>query len=291
MLAKLLNPGDVDRLMTPQLIVGWVKRVLEAPEAVEAPRTSVEYKGSWLGAMVASGFGRHVVKIVGVYPQNPERGLSLIRGILLSIDSSTGEEVLRAPAEEPTGWRTAAASALALGLMGFKGGGVLGVIGAGVQARYHIEVLTSIYTFERLLVHSRTEAKARKLASRYGGRVADRVELLRSSDVVVAATTSQRPVVTRELKIGSWVVSVGAPKPVREIDDVVLARALCVVTDSPIAAQESDDAARAPRLVTLRSLITGREQCIQGDYRVYKSVGTPLLDLAAALALEDALKN
>jgi alanine dehydrogenase len=288
-IAASLGPGDADRLLTPGLVVGWVERVLSSGDAVEAPRVSLESGGSWLGLMAASGFGRHVVKVVGVYPGNPPRGLPLVRGILVSIDSETGDTVLWAPAEEPTGWRTAAASALALKLMGYRGGGVLGVIGAGVQARYHLRVLTELYSPEEVLVNSRRRWGAEELAREYGGRYAELDSLLSRSDVVVAATNSREPVVRGDLKSGAFIVSVGAPRPVREISDEILEKAGCVLTDSPIAAEESDDAARARELVTLREALRGRE-CRQGEYRVYKSVGTPLLDLAAALALEEALR-
>ncbi len=286
-----LSGAEVDGLLSPRLIVGWVERVLGG-DTVEAPRSSLEARGSWLGVMAASGYGRHVVKVVGVYPGNPGRGLPLVRGLLLSIDSETGEVLMEMPAEEPTGWRTAAASALALRLLGFKGGGVLGVIGAGVQARYHLRVLTGLYEFDGVLVYSRTPSRAERLAGEYGGRVASGLgELLRSSDVIVAATTSKEPVVTEEARPGSFIVSVGAPRPVREISDEVLARAGCVLVDSPIASEESEDAARAPRTATLREVLRGEAECRPGDYRVYKSVGTPLLDLAAALAIEEALKS
>ncbi|MCE4610531.1 MAG: hypothetical protein F7B17_00995 [Desulfurococcales archaeon] len=291
MRVKVLEAGVVDGLLTPRLMVEWVEKVLKDPSATEAPRASLEAGGSWLGVMAASGFGRHVVKVVGVYPENPGRGLPLVRGLLLSIDSSTGDRVFEAPAEEPTGWRTAAASALALKLLGFSGGGVLGVIGAGVQARYHLKVLTGLYGFDGVLVYSRTPRKAEALAREYGGRAVSLGEVLRGSDVIVAATTSTEPVVTGEARRGSYIVSVGAPKPVREVSDEVLQAAGCVLVDSPIAPEESEDAARAPKTATLREVLQGKAECRPGDYKVYKSVGTPLLDLAAALAIEEAIKS
>ncbi|MEB3852232.1 MAG: ornithine cyclodeaminase family protein [Desulfurococcales archaeon] len=289
----LLYPGDVDRLLTPRLAVSWVERVLSSPEAVEAPRASLEYKGGWLGVMAAAGYGRQAAKIVGVYPGNPARGLPLVRGVLVLLDSDSGEPVLVAPAEEATGWRTAAATAVALRLLGYRGGGVLGIVGAGVQGRYHAMLLSSIYKPGEILVYSRTRSRAEALASSLGGRAAGSLaELLAASDVVVLATTSEAPLASASnTRRGALVASVGAPRPVRELSDDLLAEAGCVLVDSPIAHLESDDAARAPRRVTLAEALQGRAECRPGGFRVYKSVGTPLLDLAAALAIEEALAS
>ena len=287
---QVLEGKAVDELLNPRLMVETVKKVL-AGDAEEAPRASINYQGSWLGLMAAAGFGRFAVKVVGVYPGNVERELPLVRGVLILFDSSTGDRILQAPAEQPTGWRTAAATAVGLELLGYKGGGVLGVIGAGVQARYHLRVLTDLYSPSEILVASRRRERAESLASEYGGRAESLETLLEESDVIVAATTSTEPVVTERARRGAYIASVGAPRPVREISDEVLKRAGCVLVDSPIASEESDDAARARSTATLREVLRGERECKPLDYKVYKSVGTPLLDLAAALALEHATRG
>ncbi|MCE4604160.1 MAG: ornithine cyclodeaminase family protein [Aeropyrum sp.] len=273
----------VERLdPSPHDIVDELESTLKS-DYTEAPRTSLSRQGLWVGAMITEGRGFIAAKIVGVFPENPARGLPLVRGRLLLLDAETGERLLEWPAEDPTAWRTAAATALALKHLGFKGGGVLGIIGAGVQARVHAQFLTHLFGFDEVLVASRTWEKARALASLYGGMAVERRELLSKSDVVVAATTSNEPVVEGELlKSGAYVASVGAPRPVRELDDKVKSRARCVVVDSPIAGEESDDA-RGVESILLSDLVRGGASCGFGDIRVYKSVGTPVLDLAAAI--------
>ncbi len=253
----------------------------------------MEHRGSWVAVMLAAGQGYFAVKVVGVYPGNPARGLPLVRGRLMLFDANTGSLLLEAPAEQPTGWRTAAASALALRLMGFRGGGTLGVIGAGVQASYHVRLLTQVFAFDRLLVYSRTRARAERLAALYGGRYADLEQLLRSSTVVVAATTSRTPVVKGALlRSGAYVVSVGAPRPVRELDDDVIRRARCVVVDTREGVlSESDDVPGWARVVELAELLRGARCEGEGDVAVYKSVGTASLDLAVAMHLYERARS
>ena len=283
----------IDRIVDPRGLIDLIREVLLDAESVEAPRTSLEHRGTWFGVMPAAGRGFYSVKIVGVYPGNPARGLPLVRGRVLLVDSSTGEVLLEAEAEALTGWRTASATALALGLLG-RPGGVLGVIGSGVQAHYHVRVLQSLYDFSELLVYSRSRAKAEGFASKHGGVYVSLDTLLSRSDVVVAATTSTDPVVAGELvKSGALVASVGAPKPVRELDREVLRRAGCILVDTPRVVDESGDVAGdligELRIVDLRSALKGAG-CRWKEVGVYKSVGTPILDLAAAIHVYERLK-
>ena len=173
---------------------------------------------------------------------------------------------------------------------------MLGVIGAGVQARYHLEVLTRLYDYTRILVYSRGRARAEDLARRYNGSFASLDEVLRESDVIVAATTATEPVVHGSILGDNVVVaSVGAPKPVRELDRETLSRASCILIDTPMVLEESGDVtpetAPSHKLAELRGLLKGEEKCPGGGVRIYKSVGRPLFDLAAAILLHDRLEH
>jgi alanine dehydrogenase len=290
---RFLDSREVDRLVEPEELMEQVAESLMAAEA--PPRAVVTHSGSWFAAMPAAGGGFFVAKLVGVYPRNPRRGLPLVRGVLVVIDAETGETVLEADASAATGWRTAAATALALRSLGARRGSVVGIVGAGVQAEYHARVLRRLLEPGELLVYSRTRKRALGLALRHGGLVAESlVGLLRRSDVVVAVTSSTSPVVLGEhLAGGAIVASVGAPAPVRELDFSTLLRARCVVADTVegVAEEAGDVDPSMVELVGLGELLAGRRRCIGGDVAVYKSVGTALLDHAIGVHLVRRLSS
>ncbi len=291
-LKHILTGKQVDELVEPLQLIDGIERLLKA--GFTAPRRlAVTHRGSWIGVMLAVSQGYFAVKVVGVYPDNVSRGLPLVRGILNLFDANSGEVLLTAPAEEATGWRTAAASALALRLMGYHGGGTLGVIGAGVQAEYHVRVIGKVFGYDELLVYSRTREKAERLAARHGGSYAELEELLAKSDVVVAATTSRTPVVKGKLlRRGAYVVSVGAPRPVKELDEDVVKRAGCVLVDTREGVMaESDDVPGWARVVELAELVRGETECRFNEIAVYKSVGTAVFDLAIAIHLYERLRS
>ncbi len=282
-----LGAGDVDSLVEPEELVEDVARILSSSEAVAPLRASMSYRGAWFAAMPAAGGGFFAVKLVGVYPGNPGRGLPLVRGLLLLFDAETGEPLLEADAGAATGWRTAAATALALRLMGGDRG-VLGVVGAGVQAEYHLRVLSRVARFNGFLVYSRRPWRTAALARRYGADVVDSLpRLVRVSDTLVLATTSTRPLVDAPEALGKAVASVGAPRPVRELGRGLLVAARCVVADTVegVASEAGEYEPGLFELVGLGDLAAGRRRCRWGGARLYKSVGTALLDLAIALHL------
>jgi len=280
-----LEDDDVNSLVRVPGLMDSIREVLLSD--VEAPnRLHLTYGTTWYGVMPAAGLGYISTKLVGVYPENAARGDPLVRGVLVLLDASTGEPLLLADATTATAWRTAAASMLALDVMGAPSGAVVGIIGAGVQARYHALALKQVYEPSRILVASRTRSRAQELAMTVGGEAVDLETLHRESEIVIATTNSTEPVVRGGLlREGAYVVSVGAPRPVRELDEEVKRRARCLLADTREGVlAESDDAAGFDDIVELREALQGRK-CRWGDIRVYKSVGTALFDHAIAVYL------
>jgi len=264
---------DVDRLVDPAALVEDIAAALRAGGRV-LPRRALEFGGVWFAPMAAYVEGMGIgAKLVGIYPE----ARPSVRALAVLIDARSGEPLAVADGTRLTGWRTAAASALAAKLLGARADFV-GVIGAGVQAEYHIRVFREVLKPSRIAVYSRS--RAAELASRLGVEVAGLEDVLRA-DVVVAATNSREPVVRgASLAPGSLVISVGAPRPVRELDDAVRARAKCAVVDSPEAPEETDDVAGL-ELVPLGDLVSGRGLCRRGEIALYKSVGYAPFDVAA----------
>lgn len=286
----LLSGMEVSALVDPRGLVRAIERVLLSSSKPPA-RVAVEHLGSWLGVMPAAGEGYYAVKVVGVFPEAPKVGLPLVRGTLFLIDPVRGDILLEADAAAATAWRTAAATALALKTLGYRNG-VLGIVGAGVQGEHHARVIGEVLGFTELLVNSRDPSKAESLARKLGGRTASIKEIHERADAVVAATTSRQPVVMGEwLRPGTLVASVGAPKPVRELDEAAVRRSRCLLVDTEEGVRgESEEWRAASSLLELSRALKG-ESCDWGDVKVYKSVGYALFDLAIALHLYERLKE
>jgi alanine dehydrogenase len=276
----LLLP-NIDTLVDPAEAVETIKKAYFA-DAVFLPRQALTVGETWFAPMVGyTAEAGIAVKLVGIYP----KGVPRVKAVVLVFDPERGTPLALINGTQLTGWRTAAASAVAAKAMGAEPKEV-GVVGAGLQAEYHLRVFKALYPNARFKVFNVAEEKARDLARRYGATAAAIGEVLQS-DLIISATASRAPVV-KGVKDGAAVLSIGAPRPVRELDDEVKRRAGCMLVDNPHAAEESDDV--GDRWVYIGDYLRGAE-CRFGEVKVYKSVGNPLFDVSMAhYVLERAKK-
>ena len=272
---------NIDSLVDPAEAVEAIKKAYFA-DAVFLPRQALTVGETWfapmVGYMAEAGIA---VKLVGIYP----KGVPRVKAVVLVFDPERGTPLALINGTQLTGWRTAAASAVAAKAMGAEPKEV-GIIGAGLQGEYHLRVFRSLYPNARFKVFDVAEERAREVAWRHGAVAVSLAEAL-GSDLVISVTTSRSPVV-RGVRSGAVVISVGAPRPVRELDDEVKRRAGCMLVDNPHAAEESDDV--GDRWVYIGDYLRGAE-CRFGEVKVYKSVGNPLFDVSMAhYVLERAKK-
>jgi alanine dehydrogenase len=274
----VISREEVDSIVDPEELVKDIKMIyLSSYMAFE--RVSSIINDTWVGVMrgylKSLGF---LVKVVGVYPRASPR----VKGVVIVIDIESGDIRAIIDGYSLTGWRTACASALAHEIMGGRRIETLGIIGAGTQARYHLAVFSRLFRIERILVSARTPDKAYSLSREYGAEISGLEDLNRKSTTIIAATNSTEPVVRGDLLVeGSIVISVGAPKPVRELDKRVSERAGCALVDTRKGVLEESEDAEGIELVELSEALRGRE-CRFKEIKLYKSVGTSVLDMAGA---------
>lgn len=276
----LLLP-NIDPLVDPAEAVEAIKKAYFA-DAVFLPRQALTVGETWFASMVGyTAEAGIAVKLVGIYP----KGVPRVKAVVLVFDPERGTPLALINGTQLTGWRTAAASAVAAKAIGAEPKEV-GIIGAGLQAEYHLRVFKSLYPNARFKIFNVAEERAREVAQRHGAVAASLAETL-GSDLVISTTASRSPVV-KGVRSGAVVISVGAPRPVRELDDEVKRRAGCMLVDNPHAAEESDDV--GDRWVYIGDYLRGAE-CRFGEVKVYKSVGNPLFDVSMAhYVLERAKK-
>src|SRR4030095_2155533 len=115
-----------------------------------------EHQG-FFGVMPAYG-GALGAKLVTFYPNN--RGVPSHHAMILLFRPETGEPLVTMDGRLITEMRTAAVSAVASKLLARPDASVLGILGAGVQARSHLEALRLVRPFREVRVWSPRSAGA-----------------------------------------------------------------------------------------------------------------------------------
>jgi len=232
------------------------------------------------------------LKVVCIFPGNPARGLDAHQGAVVLFDGETGEVRAIVNASAITAIRTAAISAAATRALAREDARTLAILGAGVQAKSHLEALRTLHDWERILVWSRTREHAEQL----GVEVADTAEeALRDADVVCTTTTAREPVVRRPwLKEGAHVNAVGSSIPTtRELDTATMADAALFVDRRESTLNEAGDylfpageGAIGPEHIRaeLGEVLAGSAEGRRSpdELTVFKSLGLAVEDLACA---------
>lgn len=283
----MLRPADVIEVIGR----AFVDPPIAPPRAV-AETDEAEGTRAVLAMPAVRRGGLATVKVVTVVT-GPSSALS---SHLLAFDTR-GALLAVVEAHRLTALRTAAASVLAAKALGAGDRRHLTVLGAGRQARAHVEAYASAMTLDRVTVWARRREAARELAE-FAAQFAPSVRIGHSSveaaqeaDIVICATPSRAPIVSGDrIAAGAHVDLVGGFRPdMREADDALMARA-AIVTDTPAALSEAGDLVQAiasgaiPRddVLLLGDVLAGRVKVPAREVTVFKSVGHAALDLVAA---------
>jgi len=255
---------------------------------IAPPRLSFNIGSDWWGVMPGYVGGGVTVKVVGVHPGNAGIGLPTVTATAAYFDER-GSLVALIDGEALTGIRTAAATAIGARVVNAPTSS-LGIVGTGVEARYHLLLLREALRPRRVLVWGRRMDKARTLAEEFGGEAVELSDLL-SSDIIVLTTSSTSPIVEDVPRGRRHVASIGAPRPVVELGRKLIERVGCVLVDTRNAINEAGEDLRGVKLVELGEALRG-VKCEVSDASIYKGVGFAVLDAAAAdFIVESALRH
>ncbi|MCU0814553.1 MAG: ornithine cyclodeaminase family protein [Burkholderiaceae bacterium] len=267
--------------------------------------------GSTLTSLIMPAWtARHYgIKTVNVAPSNAARGLPGLYAAYLLFDAVTGEPLALMDGSVITARRTAAASALAASWLARADAKHLLVVGAGAVARLLPAAYRVVRPIEHVGVWARNPEAARRLAAQWRGEGFDAVAVddleaaARQADVVSCATLATAPIVRgRWLRAGSHLDLIGSFTPaMREADDDAFAGA-AIFVDTDEALRKSGELIEpmargvfAPTDVrgTLAALARGQVagRASPAERTVFKSVGTALEDLAAAMLVLDACSH
>jgi len=241
------------------------------------------------------------VKVINMSPANAGRGLPGLHASYLLHDAVTGVPLCVMDGDELTLRRTAAASALAASYLARQDARSLLVVGAGRVAALLPQAYRAVRDIQHVRVWARRDDEAQRLVQLWQSQgfeaqaVRDVPSAAQAADIVSCATLATEPVVQGAcLQPGSHLDLIGSFTPaMREADDACFEDAALFV-DTPEALKKSGDLlgplargvitaddVRADLAALCRGHTSGRET--QHERTVFKSVGTALEDLAAAM--------
>lgn len=252
---------------------------------------------SYLGGIQSVG-----VKVIAAFPSNYGTEYDTHQGIVVLFDTEHG--LLRAIVDGTavTAIRTAAVSGLATRLLARPDAGDLAIIGAGTQARTHLEAMLAVRPIRRVRVFSLPLEGAQAFAERESRRHGVPVEVMESAraavegaDIICTVTTAHEPVVLGEwIAAGAHINAVGAFTPkTRELDTAAVVRSRLYVDRRESTLNEageflipkSEGVIGDDHIVgELGELLLGRIPGRQSPEQVtlFKSLGIAVEDLASA---------
>jgi ornithine cyclodeaminase len=306
----ILNEEDVQRLLPMNECIEVMERafVALARGEVEQPLRTIFRPPHVKGVMALMPTFRggetplFGLKAICVFPGNAAMGKDAHQGSVILFDGATGELRAIANASAITAIRTAAVSGLATRVLAKPDASNLAIIGAGIQARAHLEAIACVRKLHRVLVAANRKESAERFAQAMKSHVDCEVEpvgspeeAVREADIVVTATTSREPVVHHEwLSPGTHINAVGTFSPrARELDTATMASSAIFVDRRESAFNEAGDylIAAGEGAIGPESILAELGEVLIGahpgrrssdEITVFKSLGLAMEDLAAA---------
>ena len=243
------------------------------------------------------------IKTGSMYRDNPAKhGLPGIILYVLLYDPTNGSLLALMGGNHLTAMRTAAVCGVASKYLARDNSQVLGLFGAGVEARTQVLAIHEVRPLKKIKVFDPVPGKAAILAKEMA--VATGLEILAvddpreaviGCDVVSATTNATTPVFEGNwLEEGTHVNAIGSHSPdVQELDSDTVARAVVVVDSKEAVLAEAGDLIvplKEGRIsedhisAELGELITGEKEgrSSENEITLFKSVGLALQDAAAA---------
>jgi ornithine cyclodeaminase/alanine dehydrogenase-like protein (mu-crystallin family) len=305
----LLTEDDVRRLLTMQVALDSVEaglRKLALDEAENVPRMRCRTDHVMLHTMSAAAKG---IGYLGYKSYTTsKRGARFHVGLF---DGRSGELVAVIEADYLGQVRTGAASGVATKYLANPQAALVGLYGAGKQARTQLQAVCAVRPIKRVAVFSRTEESRRRFADEMslicGVEIVPvvRPELAaQGQEIVITATNATEPVLRGEwIEDSAHLNLVGSNFLSKaEADVAAVRRANRVVVDSKEQCKlEAGELARAVEAgmlhwsdtVELGAVLVGKASGRGGpaDVTLFKSVGLAIEDVVTAAKVYEAAKG
>jgi len=255
------------------------------------------------------------VKVVNSHPDNPKKSrLPTVMATVILVNPETGAPLAVMSGTWITAMRTGAAGGIAAKYLARKDPKVIGLVGAGTQARTQLIALLSLYgRIEEARVWSRSEATREKYVSEMKPLCGEQVEIFPvenvkdaviDADVIVTTTPSRRPIVSDEwISEGTHITCIGADAPGKEeLDPSILTHAKIYVDDWEQASHSGEiNVPLTEGIITENDVIGEIGEVVAGlkpgrtsldEITVFTSTGLAVQDaVTAKLAYDKALAD
>lgn len=254
------------------------------------------------------------VKIVNSHPENRVKyNLPTVMAVVVLIDPRNGFPLAIMGGKTLTDIRTGAAGGVAAKYLARRDSKILGLVGAGAQARTQLAALLEVYGgFDEVRVwglHGTAEEFAVEMQPKYGDKcriipVKTVREAVEGADIVVTATPSRKPLVMEDMvSPGMHLNCIGADAPGKEeLDPTILKKAKIVVDDLTQAVHGGEINVPLSRGIIkiediwaeigeiIAGLKKGREK--PDEITIFSSTGLAVQDaVAAKIAYDKALEK
>jgi len=254
------------------------------------------------------------VKIVNSHPENRVKyGLPTVMAVVILVNPKNGFPLAIMGGKTLTDMRTGAAGGIAAKYLARKNSKIVGMVGAGAQARTQLASLLEVYgKLEEVRVwglYGTGDEFAAEIKSKYSNinrtfSVKSVKEAVEGADIVVTATPSRQPLVMNDMvSPGMHFNCIGADAPGKEeLDPMILKRAKVVVDDWEQASHGGEiNVPLSKGIITkedvwaeigeiVAGLKPGRER--EDEITVFASTGLAIQDaIVAKLVYDKALKK
>lgn len=251
------------------------------------------------------------LKWVSVYPDNWRQNLPSVMATIILNDPNTGCPFAIMDGTYITNIRTGAAGAVAVKYLARRDSSVIGLIGAGMQARTQLLAIREVLPrVEQVRVFDQRRDASLVYAEEMGVnlsidiRPVETVEEATEADIVVTTTPSRKPVIRKQhIRLGTHINAIGADaKGKQELEAGLLSKAKVVVDDIEQASHSGEvNAPLSEGLITIENIYgtlgevvanikKGREN--DEEITIFDSTGLAIQDIICAkLAYDRAIKD
>jgi len=312
----ILGRRETEQLLSVVEAIAAVERAFKLKaqnKAVMPPKLYLdmpEYEGDFR-AMPAYIDGVAGIKWTSGYPNNRRYNLPTVLATIVLNDPRTGRPLAIMNGEYVTSIRTGAAGAVAVKYLARSDSSVIGLVGAGMQARTQLLAISKVLPgIKEVKVFDQrrqvSQECAQSMAAELGINIhpVDTIEAVADADIVVTTTPSREPVVKKHhIKPGTHINAIGADaKGKQELESSLLVGAKIVIDDFEQASHSgevnvplSEGKLRIEQIYgtigeIAANIKNGREN--DDEVTIFDSTGLAIQDLVCAKVIyEKAIKS